>query len=86
MASSGLFCETDANLHAAAEEPNRNRDFFLSSNQVEKTAESMKGMFTDIQTVEILMRNVLVRRGRTRPGSRMIGHTAFLTTGRKTVG
>ncbi|MFQ5872158.1 MAG: tRNA (adenine-N1)-methyltransferase, partial [Candidatus Geothermarchaeales archaeon] len=55
-------------------------------NQVEKTAESMKGMFTDIQTVEILMRNVLVRRGRTRPGSRMIGHTAFLTTGRKTVG
>lgn len=54
-------------------------------NQVEKTAESMKGMFTDIQTVEILMRNVLVRRGRTRPGSRMIGHTAFLTTGRKTI-
>jgi tRNA A58 N-methylase Trm61 len=33
-----------------------------------------------VQTIEILIREILARPGRTRPSHRMIGHTQLLTT------
>lgn len=55
-------------------------------NQVEKTVETMKTCgFVMINTKEILMRNLIINTGRSRPADRMIGHTAYITTGRKTL-
>jgi len=55
-------------------------------NQVEKTVEIMKNSgFVMINTKEILMRNYIINTGRSRPADRMIGHTAYITTGRKTL-
>lgn len=51
-------------------------------NQIEKTVLEMeKKGFLIRETVEILKRNILVREGKTRPDQRMLGHTAFITTG-----
>ncbi|MEE8132910.1 MAG: tRNA (adenine-N1)-methyltransferase [Nitrososphaerales archaeon] len=53
-------------------------------NQVEKLAMSLKeNNFTDIESTEIIMRNIEGREGMTRPSSRMIGHTAYLVFARK---
>ena len=54
-------------------------------NQVEKTVASMRrhGGFIDIRTVEILLREYIVEEGRTRPYTRMIGHTGFITYARR---
>jgi len=52
-------------------------------NQAEKVVEAMGDRFIDIETVEIFLRKILVRKGKTRPNTRMIGYTALLTTGRK---
>lgn len=50
-------------------------------NQVERLAACLAGeAFTMIQTVEVLVREILARPGRTRPSHRMIGHTQLLTT------
>ncbi len=55
-------------------------------NQVEGTVESLEeNDFVLIETVEVLLRRIRVSRGRTRPFNRMIGHTGFLTFGRKKV-
>ncbi len=55
-----------------------------TANQAEKLVIEMeKSTFVDIQTVEILMRGLEARLGKTRPSSRMIGHTAYLTFARK---
>ena len=52
-------------------------------NQAERVIEAMRDKFIDVETVEIFLRKMLVRPGRTRPNMRMIGFTALLTTGRK---
>ncbi len=54
-----------------------------TANQAEKLVIEMEKTFVDVQTVEILMRGLEARFGKTRPSSRMIGHTAYLTFGRK---
>lgn len=54
-------------------------------NQVEKTVESMSNEgFILIETLEVLTRKLKILTGRSRPDDRMIGHTAYLTIGRKT--
>lgn len=53
-------------------------------NQVEKTFEALtKAGFVDVECVEVLMRGMQVKTGATRPATRMVGHTAYLTFARK---
>lgn len=53
-------------------------------NQVEETTIHMRNEgFVFIETFEIILRNYLVRPGRTRPIDRIVGHTGFITIGRK---
>ena len=55
-------------------------------NQVEKTVSSLKKEnFVFLETIEVLVRNYLVRTGKTRPYERMVSHTGFLTFGRKVI-
>ena len=50
-------------------------------NQAERIAACLVGEgFAMVQTVEILVREILARPGRTRPAHRMVGHTQLLTT------
>jgi tRNA (adenine57-N1/adenine58-N1)-methyltransferase len=50
-------------------------------NQAEKLCAALVGEgFAMVQTVEILVREILARPGRTRPAHRMVGHTQLLTT------
>ena len=52
--------------------------------QVMKTAEALKAHpFIEIETVELLMRNITVAPNKTRPQTVMIGHSGYLTTARK---
>ncbi len=54
-------------------------------NQAERLVERMTELgFVAIETLEILVRHLEARRGMTRPSNVMIGHTAYLTFGRKT--
>lgn len=49
-------------------------------NQVEKTVDSLnENGFVNIESLELIMRNLQVNSGRTRPRDRMVGHTGFLT-------
>ncbi len=53
-------------------------------NQLEKTSKHMNDIgFTDIESTELLIRNIEAREGKTRPSMRMIGHTTYLLFGRK---
>lgn len=53
-------------------------------NQVEKlVAELVNTGFVNIESLELLLRNLEARTGMTRPSFRMIGHTAYLTFARK---
>ena len=53
-------------------------------NQVEQAVEHMKNEgFVFVETFETIMRHYLVRPGKTRPIDRIVGHTGFLTVGRK---
>ncbi len=53
-------------------------------NQVELTGIALEeNGYVMIECVELLLRKILPRRGRTRPHQLMIGHTAFLTFARK---
>jgi len=53
-------------------------------NQVEQTVMTLrKENFVYIETIEVLIRPLLVRTGKTRPYERMVSHTGFLTFGRK---
>ena len=55
-------------------------------NQLEKTSKHMNEIgFTDIESTEILIRNIEAREGKTRPSMRMIGHTTYLLFGRKII-
>lgn len=53
-------------------------------NQAERLAAALiGGGFAMVQTVEILLREILARPGRTRPAHRMQGHTQLLTSATK---
>lgn len=53
-------------------------------NQAEKlTAELLDKGFADVWSVELISRELEARVGMTRPSMRMIGHTAYITFGRK---
>lgn len=53
-------------------------------NQVEKTVVAMESAnFEVLESVEILLRQILAREGKTRPRERMVSHTGFLTFARK---
>ncbi|MEM3404049.1 MAG: tRNA (adenine-N1)-methyltransferase [Nitrososphaeria archaeon] len=55
-------------------------------NQAEKLAiELHKLGFINVHTVELLLRNIEVREGMSRPSTRMIAHTAYLMFARKTI-
>ena len=54
--------------------------------QVIETVETLKeNSFADISTVEILLRNMRIKRGMTRPEHLMHAHTVYITTARKSV-
>jgi tRNA (adenine57-N1/adenine58-N1)-methyltransferase len=56
-------------------------------NQVEKMVTALEQAgFVMVQVVEVLLRHILARTGKTRPFERMIGHTGFLTFARKAQG
>ncbi len=56
-------------------------------NQVEKTCEAMFRVgFADVECVEVLVRGLQVKTGATRPATRMVGHTAYITFARKVLG
>jgi tRNA (adenine57-N1/adenine58-N1)-methyltransferase len=53
-------------------------------NQVERCVEFLEREgFVFMETVEVLVRNIRVSTGKTRPMDRMVSHTGFLTFGRK---
>jgi tRNA (adenine57-N1/adenine58-N1)-methyltransferase catalytic subunit len=55
-------------------------------NQLEKTSKHMNEVgFMDIESTEIMIRNIEAREGKTRPSMRMIGHTTYLLFGRKMI-
>jgi len=58
--------------------------FSPTIDQVVKTVEALKEQsFTDVETVECLMRGMQVERGKTRPQTLMTGHTGYITFARK---
>ena len=58
-----------------------------TTNQAEKLVAKMaEEGFVSIETVEVLLRHLEARVGMTRPSSQMVGHTAYLSFGRKTSG
>lgn len=55
-------------------------------NQVEKmTAELLRQGFVDVESIELIAREIEAREGMTRPAMRMVGHTAYLTFARKSL-
>ena len=57
-----------------------------TTNQAERLLAKMKEEgFVNVETVEILLRNLEARVGMTRPSNIMVGHTAYLTFGRSTL-
>jgi tRNA (adenine57-N1/adenine58-N1)-methyltransferase len=58
--------------------------FSPTIDQVVKTVEALKGnSLLDVRTVECLMREMRVERGKTRPQTLMTGHTGYITFARK---
>lgn len=55
-----------------------------TTNQLETVVETMKdGLYCDVESVEIILRHMEARGGKTRPSMRMIGHTCYIASGRK---
>ena len=54
-----------------------------TTNQLETVADRMSGKFVDVECIEIMFRRMEARVGKTRPSTRMIGHTCYLASGRK---
>jgi tRNA (adenine57-N1/adenine58-N1)-methyltransferase len=55
-----------------------------TTNQLETVVETMKdGLFCDVESVEIMLRQIEARAGKTRPSMRMVGHTCYIASGRK---
>lgn len=60
--------------------------FSPTIDQVVKTVEALKeNGFTDIETVECLMRGMQIERGKTRPQTLMTAHSGYITVGRKAI-
>ena len=60
--------------------------FSPTIDQVVRTVDSLKeNSFTDIETVECLMRGMQIETGRTRPQTLMTGHSGYITNARKRV-
>lgn len=60
--------------------------FTPTFNQLEKLGKSLKEEgFLLLESVELLLRELKTEAGKLRPESRMVGHTAYVTTGRKIV-
>jgi len=60
--------------------------FSPTIDQVVRTDEALReNGFIDIETIECLMREMQVERGRTRPQTLMTGHTGYITFARKAV-
>ncbi|MDH5389983.1 MAG: protein methyltransferase, partial [Candidatus Bathyarchaeota archaeon] len=58
--------------------------FSPTIDQVVKTVEALKeNGFVAIETVESLMREMQIERGKTRPQTLMTGHTGYITFARK---
>jgi tRNA (adenine57-N1/adenine58-N1)-methyltransferase len=52
--------------------------------QTQRTVDALYAShFTEIMTRELIEREILVRPGKTRPATRMIGHTGYVTSARK---
>ena len=52
--------------------------------QVVKTVSALKeSYFIDVETIECILRRMKVKEGETRPETLMIGHTGYITRGRK---
>ena len=52
--------------------------------QVMKTVSAIREHpFIDVETIELILRNITVAENKTRPQTRMIGHSGYLTTARK---
>ena len=55
-----------------------------TTNQVEKTVRELRRYsFVNINTVELLLRNIVVGEGGVRPDFHMLGHTGYMTFARK---
>jgi tRNA (adenine57-N1/adenine58-N1)-methyltransferase len=54
-----------------------------TTNQLETVAETMERGFADIECIEMLFRRMEARAGKTRPSTRMVGHTCYLASARK---
>lgn len=53
-------------------------------NQAEDCADAMREVgFCDVKCYELLLREIVARKGRTRPSFDMLGHTGYIITGRK---
>ncbi|MGQ9780723.1 MAG: tRNA (adenine-N1)-methyltransferase [Nitrososphaeria archaeon] len=53
-------------------------------NQAERLNSALRNLtFVNVHTVELMLRNIEVREGMTRPSTRMIAHTAYLMFARK---
>jgi tRNA (adenine57-N1/adenine58-N1)-methyltransferase len=61
--------------------------FVSFSPTIEQTQQTVEALytshFTEISTRELIEREILVRKGKTRPATRMIGHTGYVTSARK---
>ena len=52
--------------------------------QVMRTVSALRGSpFVEVETVELILRRIIVAEGRTRPETLMIGHSGYTTTARK---
>jgi len=61
--------------------------FSPTIDQVVKTVEALQqNNFTDIETIECIMRRMQTERGKTRPETLMTGHTGYVTFARKALG
>jgi tRNA (adenine57-N1/adenine58-N1)-methyltransferase len=55
--------------------------------QVMKTVYALKQHpFIEVETIELLLRNITVAENRTRPRTQMLGHSGYITAARKVIG
>jgi len=58
--------------------------FSPTFNQIEKTVGALRRVgFLDVETVECLLREIRVEKGKTRPVTFMVGHTGYITFAKK---